>query len=472
MEIAMNAASRSRFTEGGMFVKILMFALPIMATSVLQILYNSADNIVVGQFSGDPEALAAVGCTGAFTNLVINLLIGVASGAGVIVAQHYGAERYRDVERTVHTAMMTSIIGGIIFMGIGLALHRQVLSLIVAEERLFEKAATYVLVICFGIPATSVYNFGASILRSTGDSKTPLVILTASGLINVLLNLLFVIVFHLSIVGVALATIISQYASATAIVAVLIRARGECYQLIPRKLRIERGILVRMLALGIPAGLQSAAYNVANMVVVGGVNTFDRPVISANAVAGTVDGLVYVCMNCFMQAVMTFAGQNWGAGKVDRVKKSLFYSLIQVSLVGLAVSALTFVFCEPIVKLFVQSDDPLYTEVIDAATRWIRFLIFFYVLCGISEVLSGFLRGLGYSTLPMIMSLCGICLTRIIWVGVIFGYLPHEIEYLIACFPISWAIATVLMLILVIHAYRRISHLTPTKPIDAVKDAE
>ncbi|MBR2929626.1 MAG: MATE family efflux transporter [Clostridia bacterium] len=453
---------KKSFTEGSLFFKMIFFALPILATSVLQILYNSADNIVVGQFSGDPEALAAVGCTGALTNLFINLLIGVSSGAGVIVAQHYGAGRHRDVSRVTHTAMLTSIIGGVLFMLIALAVHRPALSLLVTEASLLDKAAAYVLVISFGIPATSVYNFGASILRSTGDSKTPLYILSLSGLLNVALNLLFVILFHLSIVGVALATIISQYASAAAVVIVMMRAKGECFSLDIKKLTIERGILLRMLALGIPAGLQSAAYNVANMVVVGGVNTFPRPVISANAVASSIDGLVYVCMNCFMQAGMTFTGQNWGAGKTKRVKKSLFYSLIQVSVVGLSVSTLCYILREPIVKLFIDGSDPLYGEVVAAAVRWVGFIIFLYVLCGISEVLSGFLRGLGYSALPMIVSLVGICLTRIIWVTLVFPNLPHELESLIVCFPISWALTSLLMLLLVVPAYRRVSRLGET----------
>ena len=293
----MTATTKKSFTEGGLFFKILLFALPIMATSVLQILYNSADNIVVGQFSGDPEALASVGCTSALTHFIVNLLIGVASGAGVIIAQHYGAKRYSDVERTTHTAMLTSVIGGIIFMLIGLAIHRPVLSMLVTNESIFEKAATYMLVICFGIPATSIYNFGASILRSTGDSRTPLIILASSGIINVILNLIFVIGFHLSIVGVALATIISQYVSAAAVCVVMMRAEGECFKLDPKRLRIESGILVRMLYLGIPAGLQGAAYNVANMVIVGGVNTFDRPVISANAVAGSVTSPTVVILS-------------------------------------------------------------------------------------------------------------------------------------------------------------------------------
>ena len=192
----MKAKTKQSFTEGGLFFKILFFALPVMATSVLQILYNSADNIIVGQFSGDPEALAAIGCTGALVNIITNLLIGTSSGAGVVSAQFLGAGKRDRVASTVHTAMTVSVIGGILFMLLGLIVHRPILYSIVAEESIFEKAALYVFIICFGIPGTSVYNFGAAILRSAGDSKTPLTILMASGLLNVVLNFIFVIQIH------------------------------------------------------------------------------------------------------------------------------------------------------------------------------------------------------------------------------------------------------------------------------------
>lgn len=439
----MSNTQRRSFTEGGLFFKILLFALPIMATSILQMLYAAADNIVVGRFSGDEVALAAVGCTSAYTNLIINLLIGVSSGAAVVCAQHFGAGRREALSRAVHTAMTVSVIGGILFMALGLLTHRPVMDLMINDEVIFEKACLYVLIICLGVPATSVYNFGAAILRSVGDSKTPLIILSSSGLLNVALNLVFVIGCGMSVEGVATATIISQYASAIAVVAVLMIRRGECYHFDPRKMTIDGASLKRMLAIGIPAGLQSSAYSISNLFIIKGVNTFDRPYISANTIAGNVDNILYVSMVAFTQAAMTAVGQNYGAGKRDRINKTLFYTLVQAIGTGLIVSTVIFLFKENIVALYVDTNDVLYDEVVAATVRWISFFIYPYIICGVFEVLSGFLRGLGNSTGTMVTVLTCCCLTRILWVSFVFPYLPHEIESLIWCYPISWTLSVI-----------------------------
>lgn len=439
----MSNTQRRSFTEGGLFFKILLFALPIMATSILQMLYASADNIVVGRFSGDEVALAAVGCTSAYTNLIINLLIGVSSGAAVVCAQHFGAGRREALSRAVHTAMTVSVIGGILFTAIGLLTHRPVMDLMINDEVIFEKACLYVLIICLGVPATSIYNFGAAILRSVGDSKTPLIILSSSGLLNVALNLVFVLGCGMSVEGVATATIISQYASAVAVVAVLMIRRGECYHFDPRKMTIDGASFTRMLAIGIPAGLQSSAYSISNIFIIKGVNTFDRPYISANTIASNVDNILYVSMVAFTQAAMTAVGQNYGAGKRDRINKTLFYTLVQAIGTGLIVSTVIFLFKENIVALYVDTNDVLYDEVVAATVRWISFFIYPYIICGVFEVLSGFLRGLGNSTGTMVTVLTCCCLTRILWVSFVFPYLPHEIESLIWCYPISWTLSVI-----------------------------
>ena len=439
----MSNTQRRSFTEGRLFFKLLVFALPIMATSILQMLYAAADNIVVGRFSGDEVALAAVGCTSAYTNLIINLLIGVSSGAAVVCAQHFGAGRREALSRAVHTAMTVSVIGGILFMALGLLTHRPVMDLMINDEVIFEKACLYVLIICLGVPATSIYNFGAAILRSVGDSKTPLIILSSSGLLNVALNLVFVIGCGMSVEGVATATIISQYASAIAVVAVLMIRRGECYHFDPRKMTIDGASLKRMLAIGIPTGLQSSAYSISNLFIIKGVNTFDRPYISANTIAGNVDNILYVSMVAFTQAAMTAVGQNYGAGKRDRINKTLFYTLAQAIGTGLIVSTVIFLFKENIVALYVDTNDVLYDEVVAATVRWISFFIYPYIICGVFEVLSGFLRGLGNSTGTMVTVLTCCCLTRILWVSFVFPYLPHEIESLIWCYPISWTLSVI-----------------------------
>ena len=455
--MAAKAGARKSFTEGGLFFKILLFTLPIMATNILQMLYNSADNIVVGRFSGDPEALAAIGCTGAIVNIITNSLIGTSAGAGVVCAQFYGAGRRDAFERAVHTAMTIALIGGFIFLGIGLAVHRPVLSLIVSSESLLDKASLYVFIICFGIPAQAIMNFGVAILRSVGNSKAPFVILISSGLLNVVLNLIFVIPCKMSIAGVALATALSHYASAAAVLVLLLKAKGEAHHLNIRKLGIDKGIFKRMLSIGIPAAMQSSAYSLSNIFIVAGINTFDRPYISANTIAGNLDNMLYVCMVSFTQSAMTAAGQNYGAGNEKRVKKTLVYTLAQAVCVGLIISTTVFLLKEPIIKLFVDASDPLYDEVVAATVRWVSFFIFPYIICGVFEVLAGFLRGIGNSAAPMAIVIICCCLTRIIWVSAVFPYLPHELESLIGCYPISWTLSVIVASFVLVHSLKKLN---------------
>lgn len=441
------------FTEGGMFVKMLLFALPIMTTSVLQILYNVIGSLIVGQFSGDPNALAAIGCTGPITGLIVNLLVGLSSGAGVIIAQKYGAGDESGVRRTVHTAMTTAVIGGILMMLVGISFANPIVSLIVQEE-LRSRAVLYVTIIFFGIPATSIFNFGASILRSVGESHTPLIILLSSGLLNVGLNLLFVTAFKMTVNGAALATVLSQYASAVAVVTVLALKKNCCYGLSFRELKIEKSILLRILMLGIPAGLQSAAYNVANMSITGVVNTFPRVYVSAAAICmSTIDSIIYASMNCFMQVAMTFAGQNYGANKKDRVNKSLIYAIIQIILAAGSVCAVIYIFRDPIATLFVDPNDPERIEVLSLSSRWLAFTVPFYIVLGISEVCAGFLRGLGYSVSPTVMNLIGVFAVRLIWTQLVFPNMAKDIFNLIACYPVSWFAAFVLQGSLVIFHF-------------------
>lgn len=445
----MTARTDRSFTEGGMFVKMLLFALPIMTTSVLQILYNVIGSLIVGQFSGDPNALAAIGCTGPITGLILNLLVGLSSGAGVIIAQRYGAGDESAVRRTVHTAMTTAVIGGVLMMLVGIGVANPIVSLIVQEE-LRSRAVLYVTIIFFGVPATSIFNFGASILRSVGESRTPLIILLSSGLLNVGLNLLFVIVFKMTVNGAALATVFSQYASAVAVVAVL-ATKKTCFALSFKELKIEKSILLRILMLGIPAGLQSAAYNVANMSITGAVNTFPRVYVSAAAICmSTLDSVIYASMNCFMHVAMTFAGQNYGANKKDRVNKSLIYAIIQIILAAGSVCAVIYIFRDPIAALFVDPNDSERLEVLSLSSRWLAFTVPFYIVLGVSEVCAGFLRGLGYSVSPTVMNLIGVFAVRLIWTQLVFPNMAKDIFNLIACYPVSWFAAFILQGSLVI----------------------
>lgn len=435
---------KPNFTEGPIFVRLLLFTLPIIATSLLQVLYNMADNIVVGQFSGDPDALAAVGQTSSYSNLLINILIGISAGAGVVVAQLYGANMRNELKKAIHTAMTLSLILGIGIFAIAMLVTPWVLSLIVKAE-LLPKSTLYMLIVCCGLPALSVYNFGASVMRSLGDSKTPLVILSISGLINVLLNLVFVISLGMSIAGVALATIISQYISAVAVVILMLRDKEEAFRLDIKQLRIHMPALRRTLLCGIPAALQSSVFSFANMILASAIGTLPTTSISANTIAGNIDAITYQCMNGFTSSVMTFAGQNYGAMKRDRMWKSFWYAFIQVTVIGIAVSSIELLLGEPISALFIAENNPD-RELIIEKTRSIMITILIpYFTCGIMGVMGGYLRGLGYSTAPMLASVISVLVIRMSWIfGVFYPSGSQEISFLYLCFPITW-IATILI---------------------------
>lgn len=438
------AKGKPNFTEGPIFTRLLLFTLPIIATSLLQVVYNMADNIVVGQFSGDPEALAAVGQTSSYTNLLINILIGISAGAGVVVAQLYGANMRDELKKAIHTAMALSLMLGAGLLAVGLAVTPWVLSLIVKAE-LLPKSTLYMMIVCTGLPALSVYNFGASIMRSLGDSKTPLVILSISGILNVVLNLIFVIPLQMSIAGVALATVISQYVSAIAVVVLMLREKEDSFKLDIRQLRIHMPVLRRTLLCGIPAALQSSVFSFANMILASAIGTLPTTSISANTIAGNIDAITYQCMNGFTSSVMTFAGQNYGAMKRDRMWKSFLYAIIQVTVIGISVAGIEILLGEPISMLFIAENNPD-RELIIAETRKIMFTILLpYFLCGIMGVMGGYLRGLGYSTAPMLASVISVLVVRLTWIfGVFYPSGSQEISFLYLCFPITW-IATILI---------------------------
>ena len=450
------------FTEGPMFFRILTFALPIMLTGILQLLYNMADNIVVGQFSGDPYALGAVGSTASLNNLIIALLLGTSAGTGVVIAQSIGARRHRDVERGVHTALVFAFFAGLFLCALGLIISRPTLRLIGTQPTLLDNAVLYMRIICLGIPATAILNFGAAILRASGDSRSPLIILSSTGLVNVGLNLFFVIVCGMSVEGVALATIVAQYLSAILIILVLARKRGESYQFNFRKLCFDTVLLKRILRIGIPSGIQSSLFSFANIVLTDGINSFnDANIITAYTIANNIDNITYHACNSFYQASLTFTGQNYGAMKNDRIRKVLVYSLIWVTIVGISVSQLEFLFADQLINLYIASDAPNKLAVFAFTRDMMDVLLTFYFLCGIMEVITGVLRGLGYSFIPMIMCLTGACIFRIFWRYVIFPLEPfcETPNGLILCFPISWVITILLLLSVFFFAWKKLKRM-------------
>ena len=447
---------KGSLTDGPIFVRMLLFVIPIILTGVLQVMYNMADNIVVGQFSGDPDALGAVGSTSSLTVLVTNVMISLSTGAGVVIAQFFGARDHDKVSRTVHTSMLFSIIGGVVFMIVGIVLARPVLTLIGTQDLYYDKAVLYMVIICCGIPATSIYNFGAAILRSIGDSKTSLYILSVSGLVNVVLNLVFVIGCGMTVDGVAYATIISQYISAAWVVVVLMRRSGENYQLILRKLRLELRIVARILRIGLPIAFQSSLFSISNIIITGSMNTFPPHVVSARTIAFNIEGITYTVMNAFATAAMTFVGQNYGAKKFSRINKTVAYALIQVAIIGIIVAQVEILFGRQLSDLYLSADDPNREAVIGAVLEIFDIMLATYFLCGVMETMSGVLKALGFSMTSMIASLIGL-FVRVAW---ILFLTPterfHTVFGLFVSYTISWLVTILLLSICFVYVWRKL----------------
>ena len=448
---------KQNLTEGPLFIPMIRFVVPIILTGMLQIFYNMADNIVVGRFSGDSLALAAVGSTSSLSNLIVNLLIGIAGGAGVVIAQSYGAKNFDKMKRAVHTSVLFSIIGGIAFCIFGMLISGPALSLMDTKAELMSRAVLYMRIICAGIPAVSVYNFGAATLRSVGDSKTPLFILSISGISNVLLNLFFVIVCKMSVGGVAFATIASQYISAVAVITVLIRRKDMPYTLKRNMLKIDGKILGEILRLGLPAGFQGTLFSISNILLTSGMNSLPTTDISGKTIAINIEGLVHTSMNSYLHAAMTFTGQNYGAKKPDRIKKSIIYAVIQVTFVGIVGGQLLNLFARPLASLYIDAADPNKEAVLEAAIQLMGFMLSVYFMCGLMDTLSGALRGLGYSMIPMIVSIGAICVLRAIWVFFIFPTEKfHSLIGIYTIYPISWFLGLSALAIALLILFKKV----------------
>ena len=453
----MQLKRRKNFTEGPIFFRMLLFSLPIMATGILQIFYSMADNIVVGQFSGDPNALGAVGSTSSLTNLTVNLLFGMAGGAAVVIAQSFGAGDDRVVSRTVHTALGFSLVGGIFFGALGFALSRPVLMLMGTRPQLLEGAVLYFRIICVGIPANSLYNMGASVLRSVGDSKTPLFILASTGLGNVGLNFLFVLGCGMSVAGVGIATVAAQYLSACAVLFVLWRRRNLNYGFHPKRMCFDKALFLRVLRFGLPAGIQGSLFSFSNILLTGGVNSLGDHVIKAYTIANNIDAITYTACNSFHQTALTFTGQNYGARKYARIRRVIAFVLLQVTFFGIVVAQGELLFSRQLSELYVAADDPNREEIILLARQIMEVLLNTYFLCGLMDVLCGILKGLGHSFAPMIVALCGVCGLRVLWVLFVFP-LESMNSHVGLClsYPVTWTVTGLLHLVTLIFAIRKL----------------
>ena len=423
--------------HGPLWGKMVVYTLPILGANVLQYFYNVADTIVVGQFASDGEkALAAVGSTGALINLIIGLLLGLAVGACSTLAQDIGARSRQEAEKTVHTSILTSVLFGVPFSLFGILLARPLLMLMQIPPEVLEWAVLYMRIYFVGVPFALLYNFGAGLLRANGDTRYPFFVLLLSGILNVALNLLLVIVFRMDVAGVAIATVASQILSAVMVVWKLRREPDYCHLRL-RSLHINRQSFIRILRVGIPTGVQSSMFSLSNVLLQSSINSFGQTVIAGNTAAGNIENIIYMANNAVYQTALTFVGQNYGARSLPRIRRVTRHALLLILIVSPVLSLTVNVFSEPLLSLYAPGN----AAAIASGVERIRLIASFYLLAGFMEVMSGALRGMNRSFFPMIVSLLGVCGLRVLWILFVFPIpVMHTIAGLFLVYPISWGL--------------------------------
>ncbi len=418
--------------NGPLFPKILAFSIPLMLSGILQLLFNAADMVVVGRFAGS-TALAAVGANAAHINLLTNLFIGFSIGANVMVARYYGAGKERDMSETVHSAILLSLLCGGILLVVGILVAPQILIVMGTPADVLGQAVLYIRIYFAGIPALLLYNFGSSILRAVGDTKRPLYYLLAAGVINVFLNLIFVIGFRLGVAGVALATVISQCVSALLVLRCMMRMEGGC-RVELSKLRINREKMLQIMRIGFPAGLQGTVFSLSNVLIQSSVNSFGSVAVAGNTAGQNIEGFIYMAMNTFHQTALSFSSQNYGAGNYKRIGKVFLECLGLVTFVGLSLGLSAYFFGSQLLGIY--SSDP---QVIEVGLLRMSVICTMYCLCGIMDVCVGELRGIGCSVLPMAVSVLGVCAFRVFWIFTVFQQ-HRSLWTLYISYPVSWVL--------------------------------
>lgn len=428
------------FTQGPLLSRILLFSLPLVATGILQLLFNTADTIVVGHWGGATaeeraNALAAVGSCGSLINLIINLFAGLALGSGVCVAHAVGAKRYDQIDHIVHTSVVTAFFAGLIVSVIGITLADPLLRLMGTEESVLSQAVPYMQAYFSGMIAHMIYTYCATMLRSIGDTVRPLIFLSAAGVVNVILNLIMVIVFHQGARGVGIATAASHWTSCILIIIYMMRKKGVCH-LDLKHLRIDFRIFRKILLIGLPAGIQGSLFSISNVLIQSSVNSLGRIVVAGNTASANLEGYIYVAQNSLYNASLTFVGQNVGAGRYDRVKRIAWYCLGVSVVIGIALSGLMYLFIDPLLNLYAPGN----TAVIEKALIRFSIIGLTHFSCGIMEVGCGCVRGMGKSLAPTLVALIGSCASRIVWIYTVFPLTPLETrqQILYYCYPISW----------------------------------
>ena len=434
--------------NGPLLGKILIFYVPLMLSGILQLLFNAADIVVVGRFAGS-DSLAAVGATSSLTNLLVNLFIGLSVGANVLVSRFYGAGQKEELRSMVQTAIITAAASGVILIFVGFFVSRPALNMMETPEDVINLSVLYMRLYFGGMPFMMVYNFGSAVLRAVGDTKRPLYYLMIAGVVNVILNLIFVIVFQMGVAGVALATVVSQAISAGLVVRCLIMT-DSAYKLVLHEIKISRDKLIKMFRIGMPAGLQGALFSISNVLIQSSVNSFGSIAMAGNTAGSNIEGFVYTAMNAFHQASISFCGQNYGAMKYRRVGRVTAICLGLVTVVGLVMGSGAYLASGVLLKLY--STEP---EVIQYGALRMAYICIPYFLCGTMDVMVGTLRGMGYSIMPMLVSLSGACLFRVVWIYTIFRQF-HTLECLYISYPISWGLTFMVHLVCFMVVYRRL----------------
>ena len=440
-------AKSKSMTEGPLAKQILLVSLPLALSNLLQILFNMSDVAVVGRFAGS-TALGAVGSTSTFVTLFTGFLIGLSNGVNVLVARYYGARHPKDVSKTVHSALVVSLLAGILLLAVGLFGSPALLRLLNTKEDLLPGAILYLRVYFLGMPALALYNYGNAVFSAIGETKKPLAYLSVAGVVNILLNLFFVIICKLDVAGVALASTIAQCLSAGLILHALTKVE-DCYALDLHSIRLDLGTTKRILMLGIPAGLQNAIFAIANLFIQAGVNSFDSLMVKGNSAAANADAMIYDAMAAFYMACASFMSQNYGAGKLDRMRKSYFISLAYSFGVGLLLGGGLLVFGRQFLMLFTTE-----SAVVDAGMKRIMVMGLAYCISAFMDCTIAASRGLGKTVVPTIIVVMGSCVFRVIWVYTIFAHF-HTIPALYLLYPCSWTLTAFAEILYFVHCYKQ-----------------
>lgn len=439
-------------TNGNFFKKIVLFCLPLMFTGILQLLYNAADLIVVGQFSNEPDALGAVGSTSALINLIVNLFMGLSVGSNVMCARAFASKNTDKLSKVIHTSITISVICGFFLGIIGFVFARNFLQMM---DNPIDLAVVYLKIYFIGMPFNMLYNFAASILRGVGDTKRPLYYLSIAGGINIVLNIIFVVVFKMDVDGVAIATVISQIVSCILIMNCLLKTK-EAYKFSFKKIHIHQKELLEITKIGLPAGIQSSIFSISNVIIQSSVNKFGNIAINGNSAAQSIEGFVYISMNSVYHAALAFAGQNIGAKKYNNIHKITWYCLLFVTLVGVVLGGSLFLCGRYVSRIYTNIPNEIEVSYIR-----LHYLCLPYFLCGIMDVMVGILRGLGYSITPMIVSIIGVCVFRVVWIYLIFYRITdfsnyNDLHYLYMSYPISWIVTFVVQYLMYVIGYKKI----------------